>query len=100
MALHDPALAHKSREALLQAGACIHHRIGLEPQRMEAIVTRLKTAGFLPAAMPMDAAREGLFPPLAGEDGPCPHLLWPVLTAAGGNSHSHHSWPGGAGGAY
>lgn len=94
-ALRDPALARENREALLAPGPCIRHRSGLDARGQEAIVTRLKASGFLPDALPMAAARSGLFPPLAGEDGACPHLLWPVLTAAGGNSHSHHSWPGG-----
>ncbi|WP_343616154.1 hypothetical protein [Novosphingobium sp.] len=98
MALRDPLLARESREALLEPGNCIHHRVAQGTAEQEAIVERLKAAGFLPAALPMEAARAGLFPPLPGEDGPCPHLLWPVLTAAGGNSHSHHSWPGGLAG--
>ncbi|WP_206244747.1 hypothetical protein [Novosphingobium terrae] len=94
-ALADPVLVRETREALLEPGACIHHRIGLGAQEEDAIVTRLKASGFLPQTVSMEAARGGLFPGVAGEGGACPHLLWPVLTAAGGNSHSHHSWPGG-----
>lgn len=93
--LRDPRLAQASREALLQPGDCIRHRAGLDEQGEESIVVQLKAAGFLPADMPMAQARFGLFPPLAGEGGACPHLLWPVLASAGGNSRSHHSWPGG-----
>lgn len=93
--LRDPLLAHETREALLTPGACVRHRIGLGAAGEVAIVIRLQAAGFLAPDMPVEQARSGLFPPLAGDGGACPHLLWPVLAAAGGNSRSHHSWPGG-----
>jgi hypothetical protein len=48
MALRDPLLARESREALLEPGSCIRHRVGQAAAEQEAIVERLKAAGFLP----------------------------------------------------
>jgi hypothetical protein len=93
--LHDRRLARETRAVLMTPGACVRHRIGLGPAEETAIVIRLRAAGFLSSGLSVEQARNGLFPALAGDGGTCPHLLWPVLAAAGGNSRSHHSWPGG-----
>ncbi|HZU64140.1 MAG TPA: hypothetical protein VFF98_10680, partial [Novosphingobium sp.] len=91
----DRRLAAATRAALLQPGDCLRHRTGLSRADEEAIVARLRTAGFLTPELAPEAAREGLFPPVLAAGSACPHLAVPVLAAAGGNSRSHHSWPGG-----
>jgi hypothetical protein len=70
MALRDPLLARESREALLEPGNCIRHRVGQDVAEQEAIVERLKAAGFLPAVLPMEFARAGLFPRWPARMGP------------------------------
>ncbi|MBO9726449.1 MAG: hypothetical protein J7530_18925 [Novosphingobium sp.] len=88
-----------TRAALLSGGDCVRHRIGLDREAQRKIVGILAARGFLDAAhrtmAGMEEAREQLFPPLPGDGSACPHPGLSVLAAAGGNSGSHHSWPGG-----
>lgn len=88
-----------TRAALLSGGDCVRHRIGLDREAQRKIVGVLAARGFLDAEhrtiAGMEEAREHLFPPLPGDGSACPHPGLSVLAAAGGNSGSHHSWPGG-----
>ena len=91
--LRDRRLRAATRDALLMPGTCIRHRVGLDAHRQAQIVATLTARGLL--AGESREMRRALFPPLAGEGSACPHLITPILAAAGGNSGSHHSWPGG-----
>ncbi len=96
-AIHDPVL----REAALSAlddKACIRHRAGLTSDDQTRIIDHLISAGWL--AAPHEAAdrqrlRDGLFPPVMAEGSACPLRPLPFLAAPGGNTGSHHDWPGG-----
>lgn len=93
--LRDPAVRRETRAALLDPGDCIRSRIGFGDAEQARIVAVLRARGWLDPALPPDRVRNGLFPPLMDADGPCPHAGVPALAAPGGNSGSHHSWPGG-----
>ncbi len=97
--LEDADGRRLTRAALLLQGDCVRHRIGLDRNAQRQIVATLAERGWLDSKYSTEAGREEarrlLFPPLVGEDGACPHLTTPELAAAGGNSGSHHSWPGG-----
>jgi hypothetical protein len=93
--LTAPVLRARTRSALLKPAACIAHRVGLDAAAEGRIIATLRTEQMLEAGISDVRARQSLFPPLADADGPCPHLPLPVLSAPGGNSGSHHSWPGG-----
>ncbi|WP_395397581.1 hypothetical protein WBP07_23840 [Novosphingobium sp. BL-8A] len=93
--LQDAEARRLTQGALLVPGDCVRHRIGLDREAQRTIVTALAERGLLDGKFGLEEARAMLFPPLEGEDGACPHLAVPVLTAPGGNSGSHHSWPGG-----
>jgi hypothetical protein len=90
---------HLRQETLsgLQSRPCVRHRTGLTAADEQAILVTLRAEKLLPT--PADAAeaerqRETIFPPLArGAD--CPVLPQAFEVAPGGNSGSHHDWPGG-----
>lgn len=94
-ALRAPALRSATRDALFAPQRCIRHRIGLDDAARRAIVAALRRHDLLAPGVDDATARDGLFPALAGDAGGCPHLAAPVLAAPGGNSGSHHGWPGG-----
>lgn len=89
--LRDPLLRRETLAALFRPGDCVRHRIGMDAVRQRTVTAALAARGWLePGTDP-----RALFPPLEGEGSACPHLAVPVLAAPGGNSGSHHSWPGG-----
>jgi hypothetical protein len=97
--LGDAEARRLTRAALLAPDDCVQHRVGLDLARQRQIVEALVARGFLDenhrTSAGMEEAREMLFPPLLEDREACPRLATPVLTAPGGNSGSHHSWPGG-----
>jgi hypothetical protein len=91
--LRDPALRRTTEAALLAPNDCIQHRIGLTAERQAQIMAALRSRGLIAGETTPSLNR--LFPRVDGEGSGCPHLPEPVVTAPGGNSGSHHSWPGG-----
>lgn len=81
----------------LSPQACVRHRRHLSDVDKTAILQALIAAGLLPASTRADddAVRDGVFPPVLAEGSDCPHLPQDVRLAAGGNTGSHHDWPGG-----
>jgi hypothetical protein len=76
----------------LSPGACVHHRARLSANDKAAIIHMLIQSGFISAD---PAVAEGVFPAVRDEGSACPHLLQDFTDAPGGNTGSHHDWPGG-----
>jgi len=95
--LRDPKLRQETLDSL-SSSTCVRHRAGLAAQDKQAILTALVNAGFVSSA---DAtgwgpgAINGVFPPVVGDGGACPHLPQSFLAAPGSGFHGHHSYPGG-----
>lgn len=93
--LHDPRTRRLTQSALFDANDCVRSRAGLDMAGQNRIITTLQQRGWIDPGLSLAAAREGLFPGLLDDGGTCPHLGVPALAAPGGNTGSHHSWPGG-----
>jgi hypothetical protein len=91
-AVRDPVLKAATEDALFNPTTCVAHRAHLGPAEKRAVIDRLVAEGL---ADPDAGLMDGLFPALPGDGGPCPHLAQPFVAAPGGNTGSHHSWPGG-----
>ncbi len=91
-AIQDPALRAAALGAL-DPNACVRYRAGLSAMQRQQVVDGLVAGGWL---KPQDhAAVADIFPNIKDEDGNCPRIASPMLAAPGGNSGSHHDWPGG-----
>ncbi|TGX49592.1 hypothetical protein E5A73_18930 [Sphingomonas gei] len=93
--LRDPETRRQTRAALFDPEDCILSRAGLDAARQDRIIRGLQARGWIDAGLQLATVRAALFPALPGDGGPCPHLGIPALAAPGGNTGSHHSWPGG-----
>lgn len=93
--LHDPSARRLTLSALFDPNDCIRSRAGLDVVGQDRIIKTLQQRGWIDPALALAAVREGLFPRLLDDGGACPHLGVPALAGPGGNTGSHHSWPGG-----
>ena len=95
--LRDARLRDQTLEAL-SPQSCVRHRADLTAADEQIVMTDLRRAGFLPSPQDETEAetqRHGVFPPVDGGDPSCPRLPQPLMKVPGGNSGSHHDWPGG-----
>lgn len=93
--LRDPAVRRVTQSALFDPNDCIRSRAGLDTAGQDRIIRTLQQRGWIDPELSLAAVREKLFPRLLDDGGACPHLGVPALAAPGGNTGSHHSWPGG-----
>lgn len=93
--LHDPSVRRLTQSALFDPNDCVRSRAGLDAAGQDRIIRTLQQRGWIDPALSLSAVRDGLFPRLLDDGGACPHIGVPALAAPGGNTGSHHSWPGG-----
>ncbi|MFT4076167.1 MAG: hypothetical protein QM647_11620 [Asticcacaulis sp.] len=89
--LDDRALREATLDGL-SSQTCIQHRARLSPDDKAEIIHTLIASGFVSAD---PSVPEGVFPAVRDEGSACPRLLQDFTAAPGGNTGSHHDWPGG-----
>ncbi|HEY4321420.1 MAG TPA: hypothetical protein VGM77_09615 [Gemmatimonadales bacterium] len=89
----DRQLRLQTLDAITNPATCVQHRRNLDADAQRGIVTEL-TRDTLLAAMPLDAALAGVFPPLRDDQAACPKLRQSFRSSAG-SSMGHHDYPGG-----
>jgi hypothetical protein len=96
--IQDKNLRGTILDAISNPSTCVTHRIGVDDNKKNAIVTTLINEGLV---NPADAAgiiggvKAGVFPPILEEGTNCPHLPLSFNAAPGSSFHGHHSYPGG-----
>jgi hypothetical protein len=94
----DPTLRNATLDGVTNSLTCVAHRAGMTETSKDEILQALLAEGLVdPADEPTipGGLKVGVFPPLADETGPCPHLPQPFGSAPGSFFGGHHSYPGG-----
>ncbi len=94
----EPKLRQATLSLLSSDHFCVTSRAGLSDADKARLLTQLQAAGLVEPAD--DAAfpgglKAGVFPPLLGDNSPCPHLPMNFDAAPGSSFSSHHGYPGG-----
>jgi hypothetical protein len=94
----DPAIRQVTDDAIVNDATCVAHRANLDQAGKAKILTDLEMAGLVD---PSDDGKfpggliAGIFPPVKGDGGACPHLPQAFDAAPGSVFGGHHSFPGG-----
>lgn len=94
----DPTLRDTTLDGVTNPLTCVAHRAGMTEANKVEILQALLAAGLIDSADEANipgGLKAGVFPPLADEPGPCPHLPQPFASAPGSFYGGHHSYPGG-----
>lgn len=94
----DPTLRSTTLDGVTNPLTCVAHRVGMTEASKVEILQALLAEGLVdPADEPTipGGLKVGVFPALADETSPCPHLAQSFASAPGSFFGGHHSYPGG-----